>query len=111
HVAAFGPTQVRKHLRERREVSLRHGIVYIARHEHADAPYAVALLRPRRKGPRRRPTEPSDEFAPSKENAHLALRASQWIKPAGAGQQVTGRRPRFERRRGRGSPTEPVGAP
>jgi hypothetical protein len=52
HVAAIGPTQVRKRLRERRDVSLPHGIVFVARHEHADAPYAVALLRARRKRPR-----------------------------------------------------------
>jgi hypothetical protein len=29
-----------------------HRIVFVARHEHADAPYAVALLRARRKRPR-----------------------------------------------------------
>src|SRR6266853_3066328 len=29
-----------------------HRIVFVARHEHADAPYAVALLRARRKWPR-----------------------------------------------------------
>jgi len=54
HIAAIGPTQVRKRLSERREASLRPGIVFIARHEHADPPQAVALLRarpwPRRRG-------------------------------------------------------------
>jgi hypothetical protein len=44
HVAAIGPTQARKRLRERRNDSLCHGI-FVDRHEHADAPYAVALLR------------------------------------------------------------------
>ena len=53
HVAAFGPTQARKRLRERRDLSLCHGIVFVARLEHADAPYAVALLRPQRERPRR----------------------------------------------------------
>jgi hypothetical protein len=32
-------------LRERKDVSLRHGIVFVSRHEHANAPHAVALLR------------------------------------------------------------------
>ena len=45
HVAAIGPTQVRKRLRERREGTLLLGIVFVARHEHANAPDAVALLR------------------------------------------------------------------
>jgi hypothetical protein len=63
-------------LRERRYARLKQGIVFVVRHEHADAPHAVALLRPRRE--RQccdRAAEPSDEFAPSKANAHLALRA------------------------------------
>jgi hypothetical protein len=51
HVAAIGPAQVRKRLRERREARLLHGIVFVAPHEHADAPHAVALLRPRRERP------------------------------------------------------------
>src|SRR5262249_8956596 len=53
HVAAIGPTQVCKRLSERSEASLPHGIVFIERHEHADAPHAVALLRARRVPPRR----------------------------------------------------------
>jgi hypothetical protein len=60
-------------LRERRDASLHHGIVFVARHEHADAPYAVALLRARRERPRRRAAESSDDFAPSKPNAHVPL--------------------------------------
>src|SRR5262249_27988951 len=61
-VAAIGPPQVCKRLRERRDVSLRHGIVFVARDEHADPPHAVALLRARRKRPRRhRSAEPRDE--------------------------------------------------
>jgi hypothetical protein len=37
----------------------------VARHEHADAPHAVALLRVRRQRPRRRAAEERDERAPS----------------------------------------------
>jgi hypothetical protein len=44
----IGPSQVRKRLRERGEASLIHGIVVIARNEHADAPHAPVLLRPPR---------------------------------------------------------------
>src|SRR5262249_41969372 len=43
HVAAIGPTQVRKRLRERREPKLFIRIVFIERPEHADAPHAVTL--------------------------------------------------------------------
>src|SRR6516162_4027501 len=73
HVAAISPTQARKRLSERREARLPHGIVFVIRHEHADTPYAVALLRPRRERPRRRAAEERDELAPPKANAHLAL--------------------------------------
>jgi hypothetical protein len=60
HVAAIGPTQVRKRLSERRDASLHYGIVFVARPEHADAPHAVALLRPRRERPCHRPAESCD---------------------------------------------------
>jgi hypothetical protein len=73
HVAAVGPTQVRKRLRESREAKLPLRIVIIAGHEHADAPHAVALLRVRRERPSYCAAEPSDEFAPLKANAHLPL--------------------------------------
>src|SRR6516165_997426 len=52
HVAAIGPTQVRKRLRERRDARPIQRIVSVARHEHADASHAVALLRPGHHGPR-----------------------------------------------------------
>jgi hypothetical protein len=65
HVAAVGPTQVRKRLRERSEhvprqatYNLPRGIVFVARPEHADAPYAVGLVRIRRYRPNRRASEP-----------------------------------------------------
>jgi hypothetical protein len=64
HLAAIGPAQARKRLRERGDERLRQGIVFVARHEHADAPHAVALLRPRREGPYRRAAEERDELAP-----------------------------------------------
>jgi hypothetical protein len=60
-------------LRERREATLRVRIVFVAPHEHADPPHPAALLRPRRERPRRRAAKRSNEFAPSKKNAHLAL--------------------------------------
>jgi hypothetical protein len=44
HVAAIGPTEVRKRLSERRDGRLVHGIVFVAPHEYADAPHAFALL-------------------------------------------------------------------
>ena len=63
-VAANGPTQVRKRLSERGEASLPHGIVFVARHQHADAPDAVGLLCSRCEWPRRRAAEPYDERPP-----------------------------------------------
>ena len=45
HVAANGPAQVRKRLSERGDARLHGGIIFVARYEHADTPYAVALLR------------------------------------------------------------------
>jgi hypothetical protein len=64
HVAAIAPTQVRKRLRERRDVSLRPGVVFVEPREHADAPHAVALLRACRERPRRRAAEKREELAP-----------------------------------------------
>jgi hypothetical protein len=52
-------------LNERRDLSLCHGLGFVAHPEHADAPHAVALLRPRRERSNRRATEERDEFAPS----------------------------------------------
>jgi hypothetical protein len=53
---------------------LPHGIIFVARHEHADAPHAVSLLRPRRKRPRRRrAAEKRDDIAPS----HFATQGHQ----------------------------------
>jgi hypothetical protein len=65
HVAAIGPTQPRKRLRERENARLPQGIVFVARLEHADTPYPLALLRARRERPRRRAANTCDEIAPS----------------------------------------------
>jgi hypothetical protein len=63
HVAAIGPAQVRKRLREYRKARLRRRIVFVEPREHADPPHAVALLRARRERPRRRAAEKRDELA------------------------------------------------
>ena len=70
--------QVRKCLRERREASLLHGIVFFA-HEHADAPHAVALLRSCRERPDRRAPEPRYERP-----------ASHWITSSAVANSVSG---------------------
>jgi hypothetical protein len=51
HVAAIGPTQFHKRLRERGEGSQPHGIVFVAPHEHADPTQSLRLLRARRERP------------------------------------------------------------
>src|SRR5262249_29489032 len=63
HIAAIGPTQLRKGLRERRDAKLRRRIVFVEP-EHADAPHSLGLLRPRRERPRSRTAEQHDELAP-----------------------------------------------
>jgi hypothetical protein len=70
HVAAIGPTQARKRLRKRREATLNLRIVFVARHEHADAPHTVALLRARHKRPRRRASERDYEFSSCNRDSH-----------------------------------------
>jgi hypothetical protein len=71
HVAAIGPNQVRKGLRERRDDSLRYGIVFGERQEPADAPHAVALLRAPRERPCRRAAESGDESSSCNAGSHL----------------------------------------
>jgi hypothetical protein len=66
-------------LRERSKSCLRHRNV--VRHEHADAPYPVALLRPRHEGPRHRAPEPCDELPPphpSSREAALSIAYPSW---------------------------------
>src|SRR5262245_42691621 len=64
YITAIGPTQFRKRLHERRHASLRLGVVFVERHEHAYAPHAVARLRARRDRPRRRAANNCDELPP-----------------------------------------------
>jgi hypothetical protein len=44
HVAAIGPTQVRKRSREREDASLHRRVIFVVGNEQADQPYALALL-------------------------------------------------------------------
>jgi hypothetical protein len=59
HVAAVGPTRVRKCLSERRVATLPFRIVFVGPHEHADPPHAAALLRPCRDGQTAAPPSPA----------------------------------------------------
>src|SRR5262249_49511750 len=63
-VAASGPAQFRQPLHERGELSLALPIALARRQEHADAPNALALLRPHRDRPSCRAAEKRDERAP-----------------------------------------------
>src|SRR6516164_4487349 len=46
------------------------GIVCVELHEHADAPYALPLLRPRRERPSRRASERDYEFSSCNRDSH-----------------------------------------
>ena len=59
----IGPAQLLQPLREHRDAGLPFRIVRGQRHEHADAPHPLALLRARRERPRRRAAEERDELA------------------------------------------------
>src|SRR5262249_57809710 len=74
HIAAIGPTQLRKGLPERKDAKLRRRIVFVEPDEHADAPYAVALLRlPRERPSRGRAAECSQQLPPSDGACHTPL--------------------------------------
>ena len=65
HIAAVGPAQFLQPLHERSEACLPFRIVCCERHEHADAPHALALLRTCGKRPSGcRAPEQRDELAP-----------------------------------------------
>jgi hypothetical protein len=83
HVAAFGPTQVRKRFSERRVATLRLGIGFVERHEDADAPHPRGLLRPRHHRPRRRAAEPRNERAPNHwiTSSAVASSVSEIVRP------------------------------
>jgi hypothetical protein len=71
HVAAIGPTQARKRLRERREGKLHLRIIFVGLYEHADALHPLALLRARRDWPcRRRASERDYEFSSCNRDSH-----------------------------------------
>jgi hypothetical protein len=75
-VAAIGPTQARKRLNERGDATLPLRIVFVAEHEHADAPHAVALLHVRRERPRRSSAaEKRDELAPANHSITSSARS------------------------------------
>jgi hypothetical protein len=59
-------------LRERSNASLRHGVVFVARHEHADAPHPLPLLPARRDRPGSSAAEERDELR------RLVIRLPQW---------------------------------
>src|SRR5262249_51366493 len=62
-VAAVKPAQLREPLEERRYAGLKLRIVSGAGHQHADTPYALALLRARRHRPRRRGAQAANEIS------------------------------------------------
>src|SRR5262249_15105006 len=65
YIAPDHPARLLQPLVKRCEASQRFGIVCGEVHEHADAPYALALLRARRERPRsRRAAEQRDELTP-----------------------------------------------
>jgi hypothetical protein len=74
HVTAIGPTEVGKRLSERRDAT-----VFVERHEHADAPHSLTLLRPRHNWPRRHAPEPRDERS-----------AFHWITSSAVASSVSG---------------------
>jgi hypothetical protein len=75
HVMADGPTRLLEALRECCKTGLRFGIVRRDRHERADAPHALALLRPRRERPGREAADERDEIATLAQRVRLACRA------------------------------------
>src|SRR5262249_40272061 len=71
------PAQYGQPLQERSEAGLPYRIIGKCREEHADAPYPLALLRPRHERPRRRrAAEQRDEFAPGAHSITSSARAS-----------------------------------
>jgi hypothetical protein len=93
HVAAVDPTQLLQSLQERRDASLGYRMVLAERHEHANAPHPLRLLRPCRERPRCRAAEQRDELAPSRVEHGLPLRSrsaarSAYHRPAGRSLRV-----------------------
>src|SRR5215472_16906175 len=74
-IAAFRPSTLFQPLPECREASLGFRIVLGERHEHADAPHSLALLRARRYWPRSRAAKQRYELTPPQDE-HATT--SQW---------------------------------
>src|SRR4029077_166366 len=64
HIVANGPAQLRQRLQERAVPGLKIDIIRGSRQQHANAAYALALLRTRRKGPSRYGTTKNTEKFP-----------------------------------------------
>src|SRR5262249_11549276 len=76
-IASFRPSTLFQPLPECREASLGLRIVLGERHEHADAPHSLALLRARRERPRgRRAADERDDCAPGAHSITSSASAS-----------------------------------
>jgi hypothetical protein len=64
-IAALRPPKLLESLAQCRDESLSFQITVGIRHQHADSPHPVRLLRVRDKGPRGRTADQIDEIAPS----------------------------------------------
>src|SRR5262249_6306240 len=85
HVAADVPAQYRKPLQERPDAGRIFRMVNGCWQEHANAPYALALLRPRRQRPRRCAAEQRDDLAPldhSMTSSAVAMRVGGTVRPS-----------------------------
>src|SRR5262249_49094185 len=84
HIVIFGPTQLMQQLHKHRETSL--SVCRFGRtHEHADLPYALALLRARKERPRRRAAQHRHELASPHHSITSSARASSMggmVKPS-----------------------------
>src|SRR5262245_50874216 len=76
HVAANAPAQLLQPVRERGGAGGSFRVLGSHAHQHADAPYVLALLRARRERPRSRAAEQRDEFATPHSIASLARASS-----------------------------------
>jgi len=93
-VAALRPPELLESLAERRDVVLSFKIALGIRHQHADAPHPLTLLRPRCARPRRRrAAEEGDELTPLQ-----LTKCIPW--PRSARQQALHRHRRLLRQRG-----------
>ena len=80
HIAAIGPTQLRKGLRERRDAKLRRRIVFVEPDEHADAAHALGLRARRERPSRRRAAERGQQFSSFDVACHVTLRLGSFMQ-------------------------------